>query len=311
MSGSVYSNPFPVFPCSVCAGNVTWRGRSVQCCTCSNWIHLKCSLLSFSRFRTLGRSHYWSCPPCCVSAFFGDPTSTRTVTSSSNFFSWYTSPAQSGLSGPLLLMQHSHSTLVFKPLILFPQTSYLLPLHPHHRLMLLAVSLTSCFFFPSLIPSGFFNGMLAISKPGSLNCYTLFRLIPLILFVSRNLTLIYLPLSGSLDSLLCDLIAATPILIFFPLISHTLAAVLSFSSGRAYPSLSFLPLYISSLDPYTDYAEVNISLNNSSSLSFLNAYAPPICSSPKDSRTNFFPPSILPSSRNLFILEDFNCHHPL
>ena len=30
-----------------------------------------------------------------------------------------------------------------------------------------------------------------------------------------------------------------------------------------------------------------------------------------DSRTDSFSPSILPSSRNLFILEDFNCHHPL
>ena len=40
-------------------------------------------------------------------------------------------------------------------------------------------------------------------------------------------------------------------------------------------------------------------------------YAPPICSSPTDGRTNSFSPSILPSSRNLFILGDFNCHHPL
>ena len=38
-------------------------------------------------------------------------------------------------------MQHSHPILTFKPLILFPPTLYLLPLHPHHRLMLLAVSL--------------------------------------------------------------------------------------------------------------------------------------------------------------------------
>ena len=38
---------------------------------------------------------------------------------------------------------------------------------------------------------------------------------------------------------------------------------------------------------------------------------PPILSSPKDSRTDSFSPSILPSSRNLFILGDFNCHHPL
>ena len=84
MSGNVHSNPCPVFPCSLCAGNVTWRGRSVQCCTFSNRVHLKCSLLSFSRFRILGSSHSWSCPPCCVPAFFGDPTPTSIVTSSSD-----------------------------------------------------------------------------------------------------------------------------------------------------------------------------------------------------------------------------------
>ena len=59
--------------------------------------------------------------------------------------------------------------------------------------------------------------------------------------------------------------------------------------------LSFSELSTSSLsllDPYSDYVEVNISLNDSSLLSFLNVHAP---SSPKDSRTNFFSPSILPS----------------
>ena len=40
-------------------------------------------------------------------------------------------------------------------------------------------------------------------------------------------------------------------------------------------------------------------------------YAPPIRSSPTDGRTDSFSPSILPSSRNLFILGDFNCHPPL
>ena len=87
MSGNVYPNLCPIFPCLVCAGNVTWWGRSVQCCICSNWVHLKCSLLSFSRFITLGRSHSWSYPSCCVYAFFGDPTPTVTVTSSSDSFS--------------------------------------------------------------------------------------------------------------------------------------------------------------------------------------------------------------------------------
>ena len=38
--------------------------------------------------------------------------------------------------------------------------------------------------------------------------------------------------------------------------------------------------------------------------------SPPICSSPTDGRTDSFSLSILPSSRNLFILGNFNCHHP-
>ena len=57
MSGNVHPNPGPIFPCSVCAGNVTWRGKSVQCCTCSKWVHLRCSQLSLSKFRTLNSSH--------------------------------------------------------------------------------------------------------------------------------------------------------------------------------------------------------------------------------------------------------------
>ena len=39
-------------------------------------------------------------------------------------------------------------------------------------------------------------------------------------------------------------------------------------------------------------------------------YTPPICSSPTNGRTDSFSPSILPSSRNFFILGDFNCHNP-
>ena len=63
MSSNVHPNPGPIFPCSVCAGNVTWRGKSVQCCTCSKRVHLRCSQLSLSKFRALGSSHSWSSPP--------------------------------------------------------------------------------------------------------------------------------------------------------------------------------------------------------------------------------------------------------
>ena len=46
-------------------------------------------------------------------------------------------------------------------------------------------------------------------------------------------------------------------------------------------------------------------------MSFLNVYVSPIRSSPTDDRTDPFTPSIFSFSRNLFILGNFNCHHPL
>ena len=142
-----------------------------------------------------------------------------------------------------LLMQHLRPTLAFKPLIPLPPILYLLLL-PHHRFMLPAVSLHLLLPF-SPDPAEFSNGMLEVSEPGAHNCYTFFRLIPLTLFVSRNPTLIHLSLSGSLDSLLRDLISPTTGLAFFLLISPTLAAVSSFSSHRAYPLLIFiLPLFL-------------------------------------------------------------------
>ena len=87
MSGNVHPNPGPIFSCSVCAGNVTWRGRSVQCCTCSKWVHLRCSRLSLSKFRTLGSSHSWSCPLVCL--YY------NTVISFSDSSDMYTSTMQS------------------------------------------------------------------------------------------------------------------------------------------------------------------------------------------------------------------------
>ena len=50
MSGNVHPNPGLIFPCSVCAGNVPWRGKSAQCCTCSKWVHLRSSQLFLAKF---------------------------------------------------------------------------------------------------------------------------------------------------------------------------------------------------------------------------------------------------------------------
>ena len=226
MSGNVHSNPGPIFPCSVCAGNVTWRGKSVQSCTCSKWVHLRCSQLSLSEFRALGSSHSWSCAPC-----------RNTVTLSSDSSDMYTFTVR---CGPPLLMQHSCPTLVSKPLIPHPSNLYLLPLASHLRPLLLAVLLR---LLPTLpLPlSGFFNGMLEVFEPGALNYFTFSRLTLSTLYVSRNPVLAHLPLSGFLDSLLCALIAPTRGLVFSLLMPRTLAAALSLWSGKACTFLNFLP----------------------------------------------------------------------
>ena len=221
MSGNVHPNPGPIFPCSVCAGNVTWRGKSVQYCTCFKWVHLKCSQLFLSKFRALGSCHSWSCPPCH-----------NTVTPSSDSSNMYTSTVQ---YGPSLLMLHSCPTLVFKPLIPHLPILYLLPLPLHHHPLPLTVLLH---LLPPL--SGFFNGMLEVFEPGALNYFAFFCPILSTLSASRNPILTHLPLSRFLDSLLCVLIASTPGLAFSLLMPPTLAAALSFLSGRAYPFLNFL-----------------------------------------------------------------------
>ena len=226
MSGNVHPNPGPIFPCSVCPGNVTWRGKSVQCSTCSEWAHLRCSQLSLSRFRALGSSHSWSCPPCQI-----------TVTPSSDSSDMYTSTVQSSpVSANAALSPHPRL-----------QTSY--PSSAH------SISSPSAPSPPSLAPgfssappaptspltfSGIFNGILEVFEPGALNYSTFFCPILSTLSAFRNPILAPL-LSGFLDSLLCVLIAPTPGLAFSLLMPRTLAEALSFSSGRAYLSLNFLP----------------------------------------------------------------------
>ena len=150
----------------------------------------------------------------------------------------YTSTVQ---SGPSLLMLHSRPTLLSKLLIPHLPILYLFPLPSHHRPLLLAVLLR---LLPPLPPtlSGFFNGMMEVFEPEALNHFTFSRPILSTLSASRNPISTHLLLSGFLDSLLCVLIAPTPGMAFSLVMQHTLVAASSFSSGRAYPFLNFLPL---------------------------------------------------------------------
>ena len=236
MNDRVHPNPGSVFPCPVYAGNVTRRHRSVQCCTCSKWIHLKCSLLFFSRFRTLDSSHSWSFPllrPC---------------------FFWRSHTYKHGVFLlELLQLVDLHCSIwpfCYRCTPAPPSPSNLLfPFRILCIFSLCTLTTASCFwlflyttcFLLSLTLSRFFSGMLGVSEPETLSFYTL--------FLSRSLSLIYLPFSGSLDSLLCVLIAPTPGLVFSLLMPRTPAAALSYSSGRAYPSLKFLPSLFLRLTP--------------------------------------------------------------
>ena len=198
------------------------------CCACSKWVHLRCSQLSLFNFRALGSSHSWSCPPCRNTVTPPPPTPPPRI------------PPLWNLAPPLLML-HSRPTLIFKLLIPHLTILYLFHLPSHHCLSFLATLLR---LLPPLLPltlSGFFNGMLEAFEPGALNYFTFCCPILLTLSTFKNPILTLLPLSGFLGSLLCVLIAPSPSLAFSLQIPRTLMAALSFSSGRAYLFLNFLP----------------------------------------------------------------------
>ena len=250
ISGNVHPNPGPIFPCSVCAGNVTWRGKSVQCCTCSKWVHLRCSQLSLSKFRALGSSHYWSCLPCC-----------NTVTPSSDT---YTSTDAAISHHPRL------------------QTSY--PPSAH------SISPSSAPSPPSLAP-GYFSMPPAFSPPpdsfrvlqwnaGGLRA----RSTELLHFLSSHPVDLICIQESNLNSSSSFRIPGFSALrsdrthswsgILTPDTTHASGSIIIFV--RQGLSFSKLPTSsLSSRDPYSDYVGINISLNNSSSVSFLNVYTPP------------------------------------
>ena len=141
--------------------------------------------------------------------------------------------------------------------------------------------------------------MLGVSKPGALNCYTLFRLIPLTLFCIQESNL---NLSSSFRIFEFSALRSDGTHsrsgIFSAIVTdafrHHFRVIIFVRQGLSFSELSTSSLSL--LDPYSDYVQVNTSLNDSFPLSTLNVYAPPIRSSPKDSRTNFFSSSILFSS---------------
>ena len=281
MSGNVHPNPGPIFPCSVCAGNVTWRGKSVQCCTCSKWVHLRCSQLSLPKFRALGSSHSWSCLPC-----------RNTVTPSSDSSETYTSTVQSAPPPTDAALSH-HPRL---------QTSYLPFAH--------SISPSSAPSPPSLAPGHFSMPPASSPPPDSLRVLQWnaggfrARSTELLHFLSSHPVDLICIQESNLDSSSSFRIPGFSVLrsdrthsrsgILSPDTTHASGGVIiSVRQGLSFSELSISSLSL--LDPYCDYVGVNISLNNSSSMSFLNVYAslfapPQRMAEPIPSLPPFFPP---------------------
>ena len=266
----------------------------MQCCTCSKWVHLRCSQLSLSKFRALAALTPGA-SPC-----------RNTVTPSSDSSDMYTSTVQS--SSPF-----ANAVLPPHPRL---QTSYSPSSH--------FVSSPSAPSPPSLAP-GCSSTPPASSPPDSLRVLQWnagglrARSTELLHFVSSHPVELICVQESNLNSSSSFHIPGFSALRSY--CTHSRSGILSCDATHAsggvvtfvQQDLSFSELstsFLSSLDPYSDYVGVNISLNNFS-LSFRNVYVPPICSPPTDGRTDSFSPSILPFSKNLFILRDFTCHHPL
>ena len=175
--------------------------------------------------------------------------------------SWYTSTAQ---SGPLLLMQHSHPTLTFKLLIVFPPTLYLLPLHPHHRFMLLAVSLylPLPLLFPNSVRILQWNAGGLRSRRTKLLHFISSHLVDRIYIQESNLNLsssFWIPGFSALQSHGTHSRSD----IFSTDVADASSGVIIFvKQGLFFSELSTSSLSL--LGPYSDYVEVNISLNDSS-----------------------------------------------
>ena len=146
-------------------------------------------------------------------------------------------------------MLHSRPTLVSKPLIPRRPILYLLPLLPYHRPLLLAVLLR---LLPPLPPDSLrvlqWNAGGLRARSTELLHFLSSHPVDLICIQKSNLnssSSFRIPGFSALrfdrTHSLCVLIVPTPGLAFSLLIPRTLAAASSFSSGRAYPSLNFLP----------------------------------------------------------------------
>ena len=182
----------------------------------------------------------------------------------------HTSTVQSNLP---LLMLHSRPTLVFTPLIPPLPILYLPPLPLHHRPLLLTALLR---LLPPLPPDSLrvlqWNAGGLRSRSTELLHFRSSHAVDLICIQESNLNSSSSFRIPGFSVLRSDRTHSRSD-ILSPDATHANGGVVIFvRQGLSFAELSTSSL--SSLDPYSGYVGVNISLNNSSSLSFLNVYAP-------------------------------------
>ena len=196
-------------------------------------------------------------------------------------------------SSPPLLILHSPCLQTFYP----PSAHFISPSSAPSPLSLATGRLLR--LLPPLFPltlSGFFSGMLEVFEPGALNYFTFPSSHPVDLICSQE---------SNLNSSSSFRIPGFSALrsdrthswfgILTPDATHASGSVVTLV--REGLSFSELSTSLSSLDPYSDYVGVNISLNNSSSFLFLNVYAPPLFAPPQQMAE---PIPSLPSEISLF-----------
>ena len=129
--------------------------------------------------------------------------------------------------------------------------------------------------------------MLEVFESGALNYSTFFHPNLSTLSTFRNPILTHLPLSG-FSALRSDRTHSRSDILSSDATHAVGGAVTFVRQGLSFSELSTSSL--SSLDPYCDYVGINITLNNSSSLSFLNVYAPLFAPAQRMAEPTPFPP---------------------
>ena len=169
-------------------------------------------------------------------------------------------------------MQHSRPTLAFKPLIPLPPTLYLLPVHPPHRLMFLAVFL---YLLLPLLPDSLRvlqrNAGGLRTRNTELLHFISFHPVDLICIHESNLNSSFFLRIPGFSALRYDR-TYSQFGIPSPHDTHGSGGVIIFVRQGLF-FFDFSAFFLSSLDPCSNYARVNISLNNFS-LCFLNFMLP-------------------------------------